>query len=266
MIKKLKPSYVIASLVVAVFLVAIGFWAWPYLAPLADPEQAKRIIADAGPWGPLVFMAMQIVQVFFAPIPGQATGLVGGYLFGPWLGLLYAMVGALIGFTLIFVLVRRLGRPFVERFVSKELLQKFDYIAGTRGVFVLFLIFLLPAFPDDIICYIAGLTNIRIRTLILISLVGRLPVYAVLSFTGAGLTSDNLNPVIAVTVATIGLAALGIWKRAWLHEFVKQGDHLVFLKKEWKRSRMALIAGIAISLLISVLLIVFAMSSAQVSL
>lgn len=266
MIKKLKPSHIIAGLGVVALLIIVGILAWPYLMQLANPEQAKRIVADAGPWGPLVFMLMQIAQVFFAPIPGQATGLVGGYLFGPWLGLLYAMIGAFIGFTAIFLLVRKLGRPFVERFVSKDILKKFDFISGgNRGAVILFLVFLLPGFPDDLICYVAGLTTIPVRTLILISLAGRLPVYAALSFTGAGLTSDNLNPVIAASIAMVGITALGIWKRKWLQTFVKQEDHLAFLKEQWRRSQKALIIGAIVTAVIAGLLVWFAFSSIRIS-
>jgi uncharacterized membrane protein YdjX (TVP38/TMEM64 family) len=95
-------------------------------------------------------------QVLVAPTPGQVTGLVGGYLFGPLWGLVYTIVGATIGFTLVLVLARKLGQPFVERLVSAKALERFDYLAQGRGVVVLFLIFLLPAFPDDVVSLVAG--------------------------------------------------------------------------------------------------------------
>lgn len=206
----------------AAIFIAAGVLLWPHIALFTDPEQARRIIADAGPWGPLVFIGLQIAQVFFAPIPGQITGLAGGYLFGMWAGTLYALIGAAIGFTLIFILARKLGRPFVERFVDKKYLDKFDYITKTNGTFIFFIIFLLPAFPDDIICYLAGLTTIKIRTLVIISVIGRIPGYLVLSLTGAGVADANLGLVGIVLTLMLVLCAVAFWQRARLERFVKR--------------------------------------------
>jgi uncharacterized membrane protein YdjX (TVP38/TMEM64 family) len=264
--KTIKWSHVLITLVTLVILGIGGFLLWPYLSTFTNPDEAKRLIGEFGPLGPLVFMALQVLQVFIAPIPGQVTGLVGGYLFGPWLGLLYALIGATIGFTLIFLLVRRLGRPFVERFVDKKTLEKFDYIAGTKGVFVLFLVFLLPAFPDDLICYIAGLTKIPIRTLVLVSIAGRLPVYAVLSFTGQGLAESNLNPVIAATLGTVILFGLGLWKRAWLQQFVRQEDHVAYIRRGLREvPKKKLVLWLLAIVTVMVLLLMLALSSFSVA-
>src|SRR5687768_13593839 len=171
--KSHKPSVktlVVAGLLMAAFIALIAVFWQPLSQLFSDPDRARQLVADAGPWGPLLFIAMQIAQVLVAPIPGQVTGILGGLLFGWGWRFVFTMIGAAIGFTLIFVLARKLGRPFVERFVDKKLLDKFDYLAESNGTLVFFLIFLLPAFPDDIICYIAGLTTIKIRTLVLVSL------------------------------------------------------------------------------------------------
>jgi len=221
-LRKLKPAHVAITIGVLAALIGIVVLAWPHLAVFGDPEKTRQLVKDAGPWGPLVFIGLQIVQVFFAPIPGQVTGLAGGYLFGTLWGTVYALIGATIGFTLIFLLVRRLGRPFVERFVDKKHLQKFDYIAGTNGAFVLFLVFLLPAFPDDLICFIAGLTKIRIRTLILISVIGRLPGYLVLSFSGAGVAENNIKLVAIILSIVMVISAVAFWQRKRLERFVRR--------------------------------------------
>lgn len=96
--------------------------------------------------------------MLIGPMPGQIVSLVGGVLFGTVWGVVYTMIGAAIGFTMIFGLTRRLGRPFVERFVSPRLLERFDYLNGRGGALALFVVFLLPALPDDVISFIAGLT------------------------------------------------------------------------------------------------------------
>lgn len=253
--KQVRSSIYIITLIIAVLSGTAIYYAWPYLSAISSPEQARELITGAGGWGPLVFILMQAAQVLIAPIPGQIIGLIGGYLFGPFLGLIYTITGATIGFTAVFYLTRKLGRPFVERFVSKKILGKFDHLTEEKGVLVFFLIFLLPAFPDDLISFIAGLTTIRIRTLVLISIAGRLPGYAVLSFTGNGLAYENLNPVIATGILMVMLSAISWWKRAWLREFVRREDRISFVNEQWKASWKTIIIWATGIIILTVILI-----------
>jgi len=220
-----RKHIIVLAAVLAVLLlgvVALVIWGGPLFALFSDTDRLHSLVEDAGAWGPLLFIALQILQVFFAPIPGQVTGFAGGYLFGTVLGTAYTLIGAVIGFTLIFILARKLGRPFVEYFVSKKVLDKFDYIANTKGVFVLFLIFLLPAFPDDIICYIAGLTTIRIRILVLIATLGRLPGYLVLSFSGSGVADNNFRTVVIILSVVLVISIMAYWQRDRLERLVQR--------------------------------------------
>lgn len=251
--------------IVVLIAVAAALYTWgqPLWAFFSDQEHAKRSIESAGVFGPLIFIFMQVLQVVIAPIPGQVAGLVGGYLFGPYLGLLYSVIGATIGFTIIFALSRRFGRPLVERFFDKKHIEKFDFITKKNGGMALFLIFLLPAFPDDLICYLAGLTKIPIRTLILISIAGRLPGYLLLSFTGNGLTFDNMNMIISIATGVLIIVGLGFWQRTWLYELVKSDDHTAYIKQNWKLSpRATILSGVAALIIIAVL--VWAATAPQV--
>ena len=156
--------------------------------------------------------------MFAAPIPGQVTGFVGGFLFGPVLGAVYATIGC----TLVFMLARRLGRPFVERFVKPRTLYRFDYFTESGGPLVLLLIFLVPIFPDDLICYIAGLIRIPIHRLVLVAFVGRIPGYAIFSLTGSGAAESNLTLVVVLIVAVLLLAAIAFWQRHRIERFLKR--------------------------------------------
>lgn len=217
-----KAALVVRAIAIVALVVGLIFLGKSLFGIFSDSERIQSLVTDAGAWGPVVFIALQVLQVLFAPIPGQVTGFAGGYLFGTFWGVVYSMIGATIGFTLIFMLARKLGRPFVERFVDKKHLDKFDYLTETKGVFILFLIFLLPAFPDDIIGYIAGLTCIPIRKLILISLAGRLPGYLVLSFSGSGAANNNIEVVAIIFGITMAISAIAYWQRSRLEEFVKR--------------------------------------------
>jgi uncharacterized membrane protein YdjX (TVP38/TMEM64 family) len=153
---------------------------------LRHPASMRHFLRGLGPWSPLVFILIQILQVIFAPIPGQVAGFVSGYVYGVPLGMLYTMIGTTLGSLLAFSLARWLGRPFVEKVVAKDALAKFDYVSREKGLFTLFILFLLPIFPDDAICYIAGTTRIPIWKLVLVAFFGRFPGFLILNLVGAG--------------------------------------------------------------------------------
>jgi len=140
-----------------------------------DRPHLKKVLKSFGPYSPLVFILLQILQVVIAPIPGEATELLGGYLFGVWAGMLYSMIGLILGSFLAFSMARIFEKRAVERFVSPELRRKFDYLVGHEGVILSFLLFLIPGFPKDALCYILGLTPMRLGIFLIISSIGRIP-------------------------------------------------------------------------------------------
>ena len=140
-----------------------------------DRHQLKKVIKSFGPYSPLVFILLQIIQVVIAPIPGEAIEFLGGYLFGVWAGMLYSMIGLILGSWLAFSVARIFEKRAVERFVSPELRKKFDYLIGHEGVILSFLLFLIPGFPNDTLCYILGLTPMHLGIFLIISTIGRVP-------------------------------------------------------------------------------------------
>jgi uncharacterized membrane protein YdjX (TVP38/TMEM64 family) len=135
--------------------------------------ETVELITSLGPWGFCAFIALQALQVVIAPIPGEVTGFLGGFLYGPWLGTVLSTVGLTLGSTFAFLMTRWLGRPFVERFVDRKSMERFDFLLHHRGVFLVFLIFLIPGFPKDIFCYILGLGHLSVLEFTLIATAGR---------------------------------------------------------------------------------------------
>ena len=221
--KSKKPTLLLIAAGILVVLTGLAIvYGQPLWELFSSQERIEQTIEDAGAWGPVVLILMQILQTIAAPIPGQVTAFAAGYLFGTVLGTTYAMIGATIGFTLVFILARKLGRPFVEYFVDKKTLKKFDYLAESKGVFIFFLMALLPFFPDDLICFVAGLTKIRIRTLVLISFLGRLPTNLIYAFAGDGVANANTDLVLYVLGIGLVMAAVAWWKRDKLERLAKK--------------------------------------------
>ena len=174
-----------------------------------------------GFFGPLVYILAQILQMVIAPIPGQVITATGGYLFG-WWGILWTLIGTAIGGFIVFWLARKFGRPLIEKFFKKSSINKFEFIFNKNATFIIFIIFLLPGLPDDLICFMAGLTKVPIKTLVIILLLGHLPSIVVTNYIGAGLDDANLAPVVITTIIIVIIFALCIWQKDRIINFLSK--------------------------------------------
>jgi len=138
-----------------------------------DRERLQGFLNSLGPLSFIGFIFLQALQVIAAPVPGEVTGLIGGYLYGPFLGVLLSTLGLTLGSWLAFFLSKTFGRPFVDKFVSRKTLDKYDYLLHHKGAFLVFILFLIPGFPKDILCYILGLGHLSTKEFLVISTVGR---------------------------------------------------------------------------------------------
>ncbi len=137
-------------------------------------EELQAFLASKGAAAPLLFIGISFLQVTFVPVPSVVTIIAGSYLFGPWPCFLYSYLGIVGGSLFAFLLGRRLGRPFVDwAFGSREETER--YMGRLRGkeTVVLFFMFLLPVFPDDALCALAGVLPIRWPAFLLMQLTTR---------------------------------------------------------------------------------------------
>ena len=168
--------------------------------------RVSAYVASFGPFAPLVFMGIQFLQVLFAPIPGELTGFIGGYLFGTGLGFIYSTIGLTLGSWVAFLIARRFGFSFVRRFVGKEIMEKFDYLMEHQGAFFSFLFFIIPGLPKDYFCYLLGLSPMHVLTFLVVSTIGRIPGTLLLSMQGEAVRSEHYRAFFVVL--GLGLLAL----------------------------------------------------------
>lgn len=138
-----------------------------------DRERVHAFLDSLGPLSFIGFILLQTLQVVAAPVPGEVTGMLGGFLYGPYLGMFLSTIGLTIGSWINFALSKTFGRPFVDKFVSETTMDKYDYLLHHKGAFLVFVLFLIPGFPKDILCYILGLGHLTTREFLIISTVGR---------------------------------------------------------------------------------------------
>ncbi len=165
---------------------------------LADRDKLTEYIGQFGMWAPVVFIAIQTLQVIAAPIPGNITGLVGGAMFGMVWGSVYNSVSVILGSMFMFWLGNKYGMAAVNKFVKKETVDKYmPKLNGKKAKGVLLGLFLIPFAPDDAICLLAGITDLTFMQFLGYVIVGRIPSCIITNAMGAGLYSGN-TVVIAI--------------------------------------------------------------------
>jgi uncharacterized membrane protein YdjX (TVP38/TMEM64 family) len=203
--------WLLGGLLLAALIAALIAWWQPIFGFLSDPEQVRVWVEQLGAWGPVAILLLEMIQALLAPIPGQAIEAVSGYLYGPWLGTLFPLIGMVIGSFITFSLARRFGRPLVIRMIGRQSMARMDDLVRRGGALFFFLIWLLPFAPDDLACVAAGLTPMPARQFLILMTLGRLPGVFVSVLVGANVS--RIQPIWWVLLfAGIALAAVVFWR------------------------------------------------------
>lgn len=190
---------------------------------LEKGEEIRQKILAYGSLAPLIFVGLQVLQVILAPIPGEASGALGGYLFGAWPSFIYSSIGLTLGSWIAFAIGRLLDDLITDRLHQTKIYQKFNHLV-CRGDFVVpFILFLLPGFPKDSLSYLLGLSTMPMPVFLVIAAVGRMPGTLMLSFQGAEIYEGNYLrlAILLLLSACVALPCYIFRKRihAWLHHY-----------------------------------------------
>lgn len=214
----------LAFIAISVLLVKL---AWPYLGLLFEDgglDLMTEKIHEAGPLGVVVLLALQLLQIIVAFIPGEVVQVAAGMIYGPWGGSAIILLGCMLSSFVIYQLVHRLGQPFVADMVSIEHLGKIRTFeqSGRLDVMV-FILFLIPGLPKDVFTYLVPLTEMPVGRFIAITTVARIPGVFMSTFAAAGIADGQYVQSIAifVVVALLAVAALVFRKRIMNFSVVK---------------------------------------------
>ena len=186
-----------------------ALWSW-----ISDQDTVTATIEHLGIWGPLVLCILFILQVFLAFIPGQALMVACGYLYGFWGGFLLSWLSLAVGGEAAFALARRYGRSFAERWISPDVLARWDKSAEGQGVGFFTLSLVMPLIPNDAMCYVAGLGKISHRRFSLANLLGRGIACVFMSWIGAFGTQAPSHVWVILIAVFAFVAVWVIYKKA----------------------------------------------------
>ena len=220
-----KLRWTIGLLLLAI-LAAFGIWRYVLGSPafhnfvhfFTDPVLLGEKLREWGWLAPAVFIALQALQVIISPIPGEATGLLGGYVFGLELGFVFSTIGLTIGTMVCFWIGRWVGAAVVRRYVSDHAWERLGFIVEAEGAILCFVIYLIPGFPKDIVSYLFGISPMPGWVFALVSTLGRMPGTWILSAQGAKTAAGQY---IQLALLTAVVAAIGIPLYYYRHRILR---------------------------------------------
>lgn len=211
----------LGGLLVIIILAAL----WIPLSHIGtDPLTIRTWIEQMGPLAPIVFFLLNVVQVVVAPIPGYPVQVLGGILFGLIPGSIYTVAGMTAGGTLAAWVGRRLGRPWLEKRIGSENLERWGEIAHIHSFWTWWLVLLIPL--GDIPYFFAGLSKIRLSAFALAILTSRGPFSVLIVWMGDSSVNLPYTWMAAVMAVIILIVIIGFNQRkrieTWAESYIKR--------------------------------------------
>lgn len=207
LLKRRQKLFGIISIVVIVLLIfGLGYLIGkPLIMTLRNKESFRSWIEAQGALKYFIMMGMMILQIIIAVIPGGPIEVAAGYAFGPWMGTLVCMLGSVLGSALVFWLARRYGMKLVRIFVPEDKLDNIKLLQSKGKLnTALFIVFLVPGMPKDILTYLAGLTPVSMSNFLIITSIARLPAVLLSAMGGHNFGQRNFRAVgLIIAVGTV---------------------------------------------------------------
>ncbi len=223
-IKNTKTTKIIVAMIKFLFflIIVVGIPIYIYiyhidtLENLRNIDDVAKMLENYETQSVIVYIALQILQIIVCVLPGQFVQMAAGYLFGFILAFIYSVIGTFIGSTVSYYLAYYLGRDAIHLFINENRVTYYVNLLNSKKAYILtFIIFLIPGLPKDIMGYVAGVSDMKYKPFILISLIGRIPSMSGSILIGAFyFTKNYVGMIIVAAVVVIFLIACIIKRKS----------------------------------------------------
>lgn len=171
---------IVKLLIFLVILIGIPLYLYFFqhdlLIQFSSMENVRALFTEYKAKSVVFYIAAQILQIVICIIPGQWLQFAAGYVYGFWLGYLYSVIGAVIGTVLTYYIAKVLGHDAMHLIFGEEKIkQMLKRLNSKKAIIIVFFIFLIPGVPKDLCNYVAGLSEIKLKPFLVVSLIGRSP-------------------------------------------------------------------------------------------
>lgn len=181
------------------------------LAFVADAPRFRAWVDEAGALSRIAFVMANMAQIVIAFLPGEPLELAAGYAFGALEGTLWCLVASALGTAAVMALVRTFGLRIVALFFPPEKIASMRWLRDARRFeLLLFLCFLIPGTPKDLLTYVAGLGKSPVVRIVALTTVGRIPSIVSSTLAAGAFGDGNYLGAAAVAALTVALAGIGV--------------------------------------------------------
>ena len=214
-LKKLTKQQIALLVVIAVVILAVigaVIYFWPYISSLQEEENQKIFqdwVRSFGPWGVIILLVIQVLQIILFFIPGEVIEFSSGLLYGILGGYLICIAGQILAILLTYFLVMIFGKALVDKMVDKETMDKVED-RHTRAEVLLFFCLLIPGIPKDVFNFVAPYCKVPMWKYIIITLIARFPTVFSSILMGAAILNGefNLSLIVLIVSATVGICGI----------------------------------------------------------
>lgn len=218
-----KALTVFILILVSAFFIFIFYKGMgPYLKIFHRPRQIKQWIMSFGKLSFLAYVILQIVQVIVCIVPGEFIQAAGGYIFGTFWGTILSLVGILIGSIITFFIARTFGERLLSKILPQRHFSRIELLINKpKNNIILFVLYLIPGVPKDVLGYVSGITPIKIREFAIICTVARIPGVLFSTFFGANLYYQNNIILVIVVIIVLLLLVIGASQREKILAYIR---------------------------------------------
>lgn len=187
---------------------------WEWISTLRDLDQVRELIAGYKKEGALIYVLAQVLQIIVCILPGQPLQIAIGFMFGFFIAYALSLLGAGVGTVITYYLGKLLGRDAVHMLFGEKRIGKYiDRMNSKRAVTIVFLIYLIPGLPKDIVSYAAGISDMKLKPFLLISLVGRSPGMIASLLIGKQIYAGSYTSAIVIAAVALVACIIAIFYR-----------------------------------------------------
>ncbi len=210
---------------ITAFIVVYAIYGKELLAFVKDAVGFRAWLNSFGGWAESVFVGIRAIQTVIKIVPAEPLEIGAGYAFGTLWGTIWCMLGTEIGSAVIILLTKLFGKKLVLNFISQEKIDSYKFLQDNKRMGItLFMIYLVPGTPKDVITYLIGLTKMKLWVFLVITGIARIPSIITSTICGAALVENNLTFAIIIYAATVVVSGAGL---------------LIYKKVEAKRDKAA---------------------------
>ena len=217
--RKIKVFTTILKLALLLFILVglplyIYFYQPEVIERMSSLESVNAFFKQYKTQSILVYIGAQVAQIVVCIIPGQWLQFAAGYMYGFWLGFLFSLIGAAIGSVITYYLAKLLGRDAMHLIFGEQKINQFIHKLNSKtAVVIVFLIFLIPGVPKDLCNYAAGISEMKLKPFLIVSLIGRSPGMMGSLLIGRQIEAGDYTGAIVIAVIAVILFIIGIVMR-----------------------------------------------------